>query len=330
MTALVDLTPHPEDVLFRDALDLAALGLWEWDLGRDQVRLDPRSRALYGLADAAPTVDAWRGAIAPDDRMRADQDLLDLTPKEPRTDLKLRLTGDDGQDRWIRERVRVSLWRGDRPERLVGIVSDVTAEHDNENRRRELAQELQHRIKNILAVVRALARRTVESSASLDDFGARFEGRLSALGRVQTALARTRSGQADLETLLRDELLETAALDDVRVDIQGPPVGLRGRMAEMLALALHELVANAVQHGAFASEQGLVTVSWDIGRRDGRNWLSLAWRERVPNISIAEPEGFGRDFLEQALPYALEGTSEISMTPHGLEWSLTLPMAEGP
>src|SRR6185437_12469550 len=90
---------------------------------------------------------------------------------------------------------------------FVKILHDRTAERENEERQRLLMAELQHRVKNILAVVRSIASRTLENTDDLDDFSAHFDGRLQALARTQNVLTRTGSGRIDLEELVSEELL---------------------------------------------------------------------------------------------------------------------------
>src|SRR3954471_4989412 len=125
--------------------------------------------------------------------------------------------------------------------------------------------ELQHRTRNLLAVVQSIASKTIRSSATLEAFRAEFESRLGALGRVQSLLARVDDQGVDLQTLV---LAELAALDDTRapdkIKVRGPRVVLPAMAAQAVGLALHELATNAVKYGALAQPSGKLMVRCDL------------------------------------------------------------------
>src|SRR5581483_2927723 len=147
-----------------------------------------------------------------------------------------------------------------------------------QDHQRVLLAELQHRVRNILAVIRVMAARTAENAASVEDFVAHFDGRLGALARAQVVLTRAAGAGIDLESLVREELLAQSAADD-QVRIAGPTVELGPKTAEVLALALHELATNAVKYGGLSGRQSAVSVTWRVRPRSGEDWLELAWRE---------------------------------------------------
>jgi two-component system, chemotaxis family, CheB/CheR fusion protein len=211
---------------------------------------------------------------------------------------------------------------------FVKILHDRTAERENEERQRLLMAELQHRVKNILAVVRSIASRTLENTDDLDDFSAHFDGRLQALARTQNVLTRTGSGRIDLEELVSEELLTHAPHEEGQVAIEGPQIDLKDRAAEIFALALHELATNAVKYGALAHPRGHIAVSWRVLRTAGGSRLSLEWRETgVPALNPSPARlGFGRDLIERGLPYELGAATSLEFLPGGVRCTIELPV----
>ncbi|HEX5775098.1 MAG TPA: sensor histidine kinase [Caulobacteraceae bacterium] len=199
-----------------------------------------------------------------------------------------------------------------------------------EERQNLLLAELQHRVRNILAVVRSLVARSVETSDSLDDFARHFDGRLAALARTQGVFARTGEVSVELDELVRDELVAVGAGANEQVSVSGPAVQLRQHAGETFALALHELATNAVKYGALATPRGKVAVTWRIIDAPGGARLSLEWRESGVTAVNADPQrrGFGRDLIERGLPYELGADTTLSFRPGGVRAVIELPLDE--
>jgi PAS domain S-box-containing protein len=210
------------------------------------------------------------------------------------------------------------------------ILRDRTAAREAEQRQNLLLAELQHRVRNMLAVVRSVAARTVETSATLEDFASHFDGRLSTLARTQNILTRRGDSTVDLEELVRDELVSVAAGDNGRAQVKGPPVSLRQGAAEIFALALHELATNAVKYGALAHPKGKLSVEWRVFDNGDGQRLSLEWRERgVPAVDAANDRtGFGRILIEQGLPYELGAATALEFARGGVRAVIELPLTE--
>jgi two-component system CheB/CheR fusion protein len=205
----------------------------------------------------------------------------------------------------------------------------ITERRRDEERQRMLIAELQHRVKNILSVVRSITTRTLLSSDRLDDFAAHFDGRLRALARIQAVLARQPEAEVELDEIVHEELLSHATHDGRQIEVQGPRVRLRHKAAETFALALHELATNAVKYGALASPAGRVTIGWRVMNSSAAPMLLFEWRET--GVAVVDPTpariGFGRELIEQGLPYDLPGAAtSISFGPGGLQCVVELPM----
>ena len=325
MTDTNPSTNIADDDTIRAGLELARIGLWTFDPAAGLARLSPRAAELYGASNApALDVERWRAALDIADRDRASAILDNAGRTLPESVIDLALTGGGGVQRHLRESWRVTRWSGTRPAMIVGVVSDVSEELRGDARRRELIHELQHRMKGVLSLVRSLARRTAAHSRSIDDFVAHFDGRLAALGHVETTLSRTHDGRADLEDIVRQELVHSLGSDE-GVVVQGPAVALRGKIAELVALALHELSANAVKFGAL-SGGGAVSITWTLSD-DTPQQLSLVWAETwAPTSPVMEHRGFGLSLIEQGLPYELGAEVETRFEQDGLVCAISLPL----
>ncbi|HEY0625810.1 MAG TPA: PAS domain S-box protein [Allosphingosinicella sp.] len=214
---------------------------------------------------------------------------------------------------------------------LIGFLKigqDTTDRRRAEEHQKTLLAELQHRVRNTLGIVRSIARRTAQSSESVEDMASHFEGRLDAFSRVQAVVTRTAEGGVDFLSMVEDELLAHAAREGEGVTIRGPDMCLQPRAAESLSLAIHELTSNAVKYGALSVSGGRLSVSWERRAMDGEERLALAWEENGLEGLPAEPErqGFGLELLERSLPYDLRAETRVEFRPQGLRFTLDMPL----
>ena len=214
-----------------------------------------------------------------------------------------------------------SLTGNDLRQRSVMIqVLDVTARRRAEETQRLLIGELNHRVKNTLATVQAIAAQGFRHARSPDDFRAAFTGRIQALARAHSLLSDTTWKRASLSRLIADQLaIGTIALDRLRME--GPAVDLPPELALRFALVLHELTTNAHKHGALSNETGHVTVSWSLTG----DAMSFTWQESGgPPVSEPERRGFGTTLVTGSL--AGEGAQvTVEYRPEGVRWHLSMP-----
>ena len=213
-----------------------------------------------------------------------------------------------------------------------GASSDLSGRENAEDRLRDseaqlraMVAELQHRTRNLLTVVSGIADQTLATSSTLEAFGAGFDQRLAALGRVQGLISRDIAMNVTLRELVALELTAHGAEPgQPGVHVEGPDVILGPRELQLLALALHELTTNAVKHGALA-HRGRLDIAWRVLDRDGTPVLRLLWTERdVPRATDEPPSGFGRQLIESTLPYELDAQTRMEFTPDGLRCSIEL------
>jgi PAS domain S-box-containing protein len=285
----------------------------------------PQWEIYAGLSDANSRGFAWLEAIHPDDRQLTRDRWQDAQRTgEYYVEHRIRRVA-DGQYRWHQTRAKPA---GESAADWVGTSADVHEMRGLQDRQQVLLSELQHRTRNLLALVQAIARQTMKSSESLQDFSREFESRLGALSRVQGVLARTDQGPIDLEQIVRAELEAHGAGHDA--EIAGPRVELAPNAAQALALALHELATNAVKYGALRQPRGNLDVNWELRNHEGDNRVVLQWRES--NVVMAEPPsaprrtGYGRELIERALPYQLNAATKLEFTEEGVRCSVELPL----
>jgi two-component system CheB/CheR fusion protein len=215
---------------------------------------------------------------------------------------------------------------------FVDVTSTVKAEsalRESESRLRTLLAELQHRVRNTLAVVKSITQRTAESSDTVEDMAAHLSGRIEAFARVQSVVTRDPEAGVDLRSMLQDELLVHAAREGEGISIHGPDVALKPKAAESISLALHELTTNAVKHGALAnSDGGRIAVKWRLDGKAEGDSLAFEWLELSGDGPVGRParHGFGMELLTRFLPYDLGAKTNVEFRGDGVTFEMQLPL----
>lgn len=200
---------------------------------------------------------------------------------------------------------------------------------EKEQRAQTLLAELQHRVRNTLAVMRSIVRRTALGSKTVEEFEQHLGGRLSSFARTQAYVVRDPEGGVDLELIVRDELLAHATGDAQHISIEGPKVRLDARQAEIFGLAVHELTSNAIRHGALASDGNKVDVKWSVKGNDDMRTVRFSWQEKLDRNNLEKPErtGFGIELLDRVLSYELDARPLIEFRPDGYCYQVEFPLA---
>jgi two-component sensor histidine kinase len=194
-----------------------------------------------------------------------------------------------------------------------------------------LLREVFHRIKNLLANVVAIARRTVRYSSSLPEFQASFEGRVEALARAHDLLISDWGQPARLRELLELEFGAKEMREGKDFRLEGPDIQCDPRTIQMLALLVFELATNAVKHGALspnASPAASIHVRWRIDESEARPLLRLTWRESGVKPPKAGRRGFGSELIEKLVTQLLGGTARLDMHADGIECAITFPLTD--
>jgi two-component system CheB/CheR fusion protein len=206
---------------------------------------------------------------------------------------------------------------------VVITFIDVTKLTRATERQKMLISELQHRTRNLLALVQAIAHKTFAETPALED----FSSRLAALSRVQTLLGGELDESIDLRDIVQLEF-DALGVDQSNVSISGPPVALGFDLVQTFCLALHELATNAVKYGALKGEDGKLQVTWTVqADAAGAALLSLHWHESGVSIPVQpERRGFGRELLEKALAFTLHAQTELNFDDDGVRCHIQIPL----
>jgi PAS domain S-box-containing protein len=309
--------------------------LWVCDAAT--LRLDYASRAfteVYGMDPAMVMragVRSWLRLIHPQDRASALDGVREVRDGR-RHSADLRVRQPDGSFRWVRNTAFPLVDETGEVRQVGGIGADITVEKTASNRQEVLVRELQHRTRNVIAVVQALSDSTARETQSVSEFREAFANRLAALSRVQGLLSRlVEDEKITIDELLRSELDAHGALElGERVTLEGPVgIALRSRNVQTFALALHELATNAVKHGALRASGGRLAVRWWLEHRGGKRLLHIDWRETgVQMAPGAVRSGYGRELIERALPYQLDARTNFTPGPDGVHCTITVPLTE--
>jgi PAS domain S-box-containing protein len=207
------------------------------------------------------------------------------------------------------------------------IARDITERKRLEEARRALSLEINHRTKNLLAVVEAVVRQTA-AHGSPDDFVRRISQRLRALAANQDLLVEGSWRGAEMGAVVRAQLAHIDELIGSRVRLEGDLVVLTPAAAQALGMAFHELATNALRYGALSGEQGEVCIAWRIEAVAEEPELIVSWEESGgPTVAAPGPAGFGTTIIERITGQALGGVVGMSYAPTGLVWELRAPAA---
>ncbi|HKD29790.1 MAG TPA: HWE histidine kinase domain-containing protein [Xanthobacteraceae bacterium] len=313
-----------EDSEARRDLALAAgkMGSWDWDLADGRCVWDEGQRQIFGVDGASFEVVFARVRELVD---RGDWKMLCRLFKSARQkggayQIEFRVRRPDGGIRWCLGRAAASQDAGGRISRIRGVTMDITERKEAEDRQSLLAREVDHRTKNVLAVVHAIV--SLTRSEDIKQFSAAVEGRIQALARAHSLLSDSRWCGAKIADLIHGELASYRTPNLDRVRISGKSLSLHPSAVQALALAVHELAANAASHGALSVPSGSVHVTWES--RDDQ--LELRWIERGgPPLEPKAPLGFGMRVIKASVETQLSGTVEFDWAYDGLQCVMCVP-----
>jgi PAS domain S-box-containing protein len=210
---------------------------------------------------------------------------------------------------------------------LAVTLSDVTERRGAEARQRLLVNELNHRVKNALATVQAIATQSLKGDDVPAAARERFLSRLMALARTNDVLVAEDWQGASLWAIATEVAQPHGSAE--RFHIDGPPTHLQPQAATALALALHEMATNAAKYGALSTPDGRVDLSWALSGLPGRRRLALAWRETGgPPARAPQRTGFGTRLIERGLTAGLKAQVKLDYRPEGLVFTLDAPVGQ--
>jgi PAS domain S-box-containing protein len=309
------------------ALNVAQLGSYQYDPRHRVFSGDTRSQEIFDFPKNQATIEEIMKLVHPDDvemvqaNLKAAFDPVD--PRRSATEFRLRRR--DGEVRWV-ETLGLAYFEGAGDERravsFVGTLADITERKEREEKEQLLMREINHRAKNMLSVVDAIAHQTATKNP--EDFVERFSERIQALSANQDLLVRNEWNGVEIEDLVCAQLALFADLIGSRIAVHGPRLRLKAASAQAIGLALHELATNAGKYGALSTDTGRVDVRWGA---DG-DTFTMSWTERDgPPVSAPKRRGFGTIVMEAMAERSVGGVVDLDYAPSGLTWRLTCPAA---
>jgi PAS domain S-box-containing protein len=301
-------------------LDLAVtahgIGIFDWHVQTGRVFWTEQEEALFGLPRGTfgGDIAEWAARVHPED-LEPMNGAMNAAMAERREQMAFafRIVRPDGEVRWIEGSGRFLYDEDGTPRRMVGTNMDVTERRRSEERQRLLVNELNHRVKNTLAIVQGIAAQSFKGLDVPRSVREAFEARLGALSAAHNLLTRENWETASIAQVIGDAVRPYGGAPRVRLD--GPDLRLPPKTAVSLALAVHELGTNAAKYGALSTEEGRVDVRWSAeGDR-----LSFTWRESGgPPVAPPASRGFGTRMIERALAAEFGGTARIDFEPDGV------------
>ncbi len=310
------------------ALSAGQLAIWDWGLASsDIVWNDEHYRILgYQPRSIQPSYDAWARRVVKDDLGEVELRLQKAAATGGNYTAQYRVYGADDRIRWVEAFGQVMLTGDTASARMYGILRDITDQKMAEAQTRLLLQEINHRAKNLLAVVQSIAELTAEETEP-QSFAAVFKSRLASLSACHDLLVRSGWRGVDLETLIRSEVahLEGGA-QERRMEISGSTLQLNALAAQTIGMAVHELATNAVKFGALSYSAGRISVQWQVDTETER--FRLEWKETGgPPVVAPDRQGFGTSVMKDNVIHALDADVSLLFPASGLIYNISAPLA---
>lgn len=305
------------------ALSAADLAIWELDVASNRVTVSRELNRLYRLPeDASPSIAELQALYAPGEQERVERESGEAFASGNLTiRFEAKHQWPDGVVKWISVRAQVLLNDQGAPTRVIGVAMDVTDRRRYEEHLHLTARELQHRVKNSLAVVQSIATQSFRGSRSKEEGVEVFSGRLRALAFATDLLTRANWEAVDVKDIIDDILQPFRDADRNRITTQGDEVRIPSTAAASVGMALHELSTNAVKYGALSNETGTISVNW----KRNEDGMVLEWRETGgPPVSPPTGGGFGTKLLTRGLLDDGTGSVNLHFDPAGVRCAIII------
>jgi PAS domain S-box-containing protein len=246
---------------------------------------------------------------------------------QTQSEVLLRNYRKDGTQYWVEMIVAPMHDRHGAITHFISIQTDVTERVNANERQQLLVNELDHRVKNVLATVIALCSQTMRSSPDMATFKQVYSGRLHALAKAHEVLAKDKWAGSDIHSLV--DLILGSQMTEEHIRVDGPTVKLLARLSSPLSMTLHELLTNAMKYGSLKNSGGSVHLSWDIQTHEQGQVVHLSWKEDCPRCQGccdgSHQPGIGMKLIRGLVEYEMNGTVDFQFTHCGLVCDITIP-----
>lgn len=312
---------------WRHALTLEAgkVGSWVWDIRTGEVACNETFRRMYELPETGPirfeqVMEATHAA----DRAAVQAGIEASVDKGVDYSAEARVAS---SGRWLTMRGRV--YQRDAEGKaliMMGASIDVSQSKQTAEQTRLLLRELNHRVKNTLAMIQSVARQTIRQNPDPKAFIDAFSGRLRTISDAHVLLADRDWSGVQLYEVIASQLGPDFLTKPDRAEVSGSDVTLPADHALGLGLILHELTTNAHRHGAWSGDRGVVSIQWDLRTTPARG-LALNWRESGgPRVGAPQEYGLGARLIERSLAKVLDSKVKLDFRPEGVVADVWLPL----
>ena len=314
---------------YRGIYENAGIGIAISSLEGRILSFNPAFSAMLGYTEDELRGHPFPDLVHPDDRETNLAEIERLVAQHiPSVEITNRYIGKDGKLIWVRKHVSLLSDASGKPTHFFALVTDITERKRQDEHIKLLTREVNHRSKNILTVVQAIARQTV--AVSPDDFIDRFGRRIEALAANHDLLVGNKWRGVKLDALVRSQLAHFKDLIGLKIRLQGPPVFVSAHAAQIIGMVMHELATNAGKYGALLAPDGHVEVAWSLSRsKIEQESFVLSWREAGgPIVTPPTQRGFGSTVLCDMATVSLNANVELDFSSAGLSWRLECPACE--
>ncbi|WP_114011272.1 sensor histidine kinase [Cohaesibacter intestini] len=309
------------------ALKAGQVATWSWDKGEQVVECDASMRELMGIKDVGTiTTRSFLQHIDRNDlaRLKEEASKIDATKEDLIFEFRARYTNN-----YIM--VMGHLFERDEdglPKKVLGVAIDLTESKRNEAKTRLLLREVNHRVKNMLAILQSLASQSLRNTQSPEHFTRAFSGRLAALATSHSLLSDQEWDDIDLVSLIKTQVKPYASHYAEQVSIEGQPIAINADAAIALGLVMHELATNAMQFGALSLRDGRLEICLSAQcLPSGEQAATILWKESGgPVVREDRRNGFGSVLIEHSLNKVVGSHVDIAYPSSGFEAKITLPI----
>jgi two-component system, chemotaxis family, CheB/CheR fusion protein len=322
----VDAALQTSEERFSAIVNQATVGVAETDLEGHFFLTNARYRQIVNRSDEELKTLRLHDLTHPEDMQREEKSLRRLMEDGTAFQAEIRYLRPDGTFAWVHNSVSPLIDRESKPSRILTVTQKIDERKRAEERSSLLLGELDHRVKNILAVISSVITQTLKTSATPGAFAADIEGRIAAVARAHSRLTDDGRGAASLKELIVTEL---APYDRAiaNITIEGPAVALTPKAGLALAMAIHELASNAAKYGALSKPTGVLSVTWRIETNEV-SLLNFSWIESggPPIVGAPSRRGFGTTLIERTLSHEFDATVKRDFLSSGLKYSIAIPL----
>jgi len=325
----IDAALHASELHCAAVIEQARVGVALVDAAGRFIEVHPRFCEITGRSAEQLHALRMSDITHPDDIAASIELLQGLCAGGPPAQIEKRYLRPNGSVVWVNNNASLVPGAGARPDQVRVVVLDIT-EHQLAAQHRELMlSELNHRVKNTLGSVQAIALQTLASAPSLQAFKEGFLARLMALSNTHNLLADDAWNGVGLREVVLAELAPYQDGAQPRSKVVGDDLQLKSKTALALSMALHELATNASKYGALSVPQGRVAVNWETRQVGGQPWLRLHWTESGgPVVAAPARRGFGSRLIAEGLAFELDGEVALDFAPAGVSCTIDVPLAE--